>query len=192
MNITRDEAVDHLTRGYPVLINGVYTEPTRGRGQMIVAPKNVPAADTGTKFAATRHDDGTFTRAGMAAVIQAGGSIMFPGSNEPVTDVADLPAEEAIAAGSVKRLEKIREQQLETLRALQADHQRTADELDKARAAADKVKRGESPAPTDDQATHDTTLGVPGVGTPLGAPKIGSVTPPAKPATTTTAGKPGK
>ena len=98
------------------------------------------------KFTATRHDDGNLTRAGMVAIIARGESVMFPGSEEPITSVEDLPPEEVIAAGSVQRLERLRESQEEAAR-------RSQEALDRTNAAIEKARTKPAPAapPTKDQ-----------------------------------------
>jgi hypothetical protein len=110
MNLTHEQAREHLRRGFPVLHNGVEIEPTRlANGAYAQNPKNLPDGDQGGAYIATRHQDGHHTRAGLVHVIQSGGGVLHNGS--VITDINELPAEATLASGDLARLAAVKQQQ---------------------------------------------------------------------------------
>ena len=168
--LTRDQAVGHLRRGFPVIANGMLVEPNRLSDGTKAVPGHFPAGD-GT-FVATRHDNGHFTRDGLEQIIRSGGSVSHGGVI--IDRLEDLPPDAELAAGDVARLEAIREQQQESIRRLQEEQERVNAELERARAATAKAAAEKAAAPAPAAAATQ----------PMEAPKLGTVTP--QKATTTT------
>lgn len=129
MQLTRQTAAEHLRKGWPVLVAGRLVERAR---DLPPAPEEGKTEPAGI-YVATRHPSGHFTHDGLKAIIAGGGSVLHNG--EVITNLADLPPEEDLAAGDAKRLDAVEDE---------IDRQMTALTAQRAKVQRERQRAGDS------------------------------------------------